>query len=143
VCNSKEVLKAQIGIDPSKIERGNSAVGTILGLQRGRAAPDRAGARPYRDVLRRIARKRIPLPERIMDDRNKNLTSKRHQSALCRQVGGLDKVDDALQTLTRRLADTPTRFPWPPHLGGKDWSLRLHVGPRRAFVVAVIQSISI
>jgi hypothetical protein len=52
-------------------------------------------------------------------------------------AASLDEVDDALQTPTRRLADTPTRFPWRPYLGRQ--RLEPSLTRRRAFVAPVIQ----
>ena len=39
-------------------------------------------------------------------------------ATMTRRPEGLDEVDDALQTPTRRLADMPIRFPYPPWTGG-------------------------
>jgi len=58
-----------------------------------------------RDAPRRIARERVPT---IAVGRDLHGFPYVDASG----AASLDEVDDALQTPTRRLADTPTRFPW-------------------------------
>jgi hypothetical protein len=83
-----------------------------------------------RDAPRRIARERVPT---IAVGRDLHGFPYVEASG----AASLDEVDDALQTPTRRLADTPTRFPWRPYPGRQ--RLEPSLTRRRAFVAPVIQ----